>query len=160
VTYRRLHNAIDDMNITATGQVWCHRQRVDHGQPGRTNTVWGDTDCDGRNDGWISIDTSKEGWALYDDNGNYVGQRGWVKPKRDYKALELQVDRAWDGGGASMRPTRWPMGAATQGSGQLRYRLRRCRAHRELRQPLGQLRWLRLPGQRPATSSSSVAATR
>ena len=67
------------------------------GNPGRTNTVWGDTDCDGRNDGWISIDTSKEGWALYDDNGNYVGQRGWVKPKRDYKALELQVDRAWDG---------------------------------------------------------------
>ncbi|KAG1458919.1 hypothetical protein G6F57_014606 [Rhizopus arrhizus] len=85
------------MNITATGQCGAIDSVWIMGNPGRTNTVWGDTDCDGRNDGWISIDTSKEGWALYDDNGNYVGQRGWVKPKRDYKALELQVDRAWDG---------------------------------------------------------------
>lgn len=97
VTYRRLHDAIDDMNITATAQcgpvdsVWIM------GNPGRSNTVWGDTDCDGANDGWLTIDTAKEGWALYDDDGNYLGQTGWVKPKRDYKALELQVDRGWDG---------------------------------------------------------------
>ncbi|HDS1559142.1 TPA: TonB-dependent receptor [Stenotrophomonas maltophilia] len=97
VTYRRLHNAIDDMNITATGQCGAIDSVWIMGNPGRSNTVWGDTNCDGSNDGWISIDTSKEGWALYDDDGNYVGQRGWVKPKRDYKALELQVDRAWDG---------------------------------------------------------------
>jgi hypothetical protein len=97
VTYRRLNNAIDDMNITATGQCGAVDSVWIMGNPGRTNTVWGDTDCDGSNDGWISIDTSREGWALYDDDGNYVGQRGWVKPKRDYKALELQVDRAWDG---------------------------------------------------------------
>ena len=24
------------------------------------------------------------------------GQRGWSKPKRTYKALEFQLDRAWD----------------------------------------------------------------
>ncbi|SEU07145.1 TonB-dependent receptor [Stenotrophomonas indicatrix] len=97
VTYRRLSNAIDDMNITATGQCGAIDGVWIMGNPGRTNTVWGDTNCDGSNDGWIDIDTSREGWALYDDDGNYVGQRGWVKPKRDYKALELQVDRAWDG---------------------------------------------------------------
>jgi hypothetical protein len=26
----------------------------------------------------------------------YIGQRGWVKPKRTYSALEFQLNRAWD----------------------------------------------------------------
>ena len=34
---------------------------------------------------------------MYDSDGNYIGERGWVKPKRTYSALEFQVDRAWDG---------------------------------------------------------------
>jgi hypothetical protein len=42
------------------------------------------------------VDTSKEGWAMYDADGNYLGQRGWVKPKRTYTAMEFQLDRAWD----------------------------------------------------------------
>ena len=33
---------------------------------------------------------------MYDADGNYLGQRGWVKPKRTYAALELQLNRAWD----------------------------------------------------------------
>jgi hypothetical protein len=33
---------------------------------------------------------------MYDADGNYLGQRGWVKPKRTYAAVELQLDRAWD----------------------------------------------------------------
>ena len=97
-TYRKLHNAIDDMEITATAQCggdgyvgWVMAN------PGRPVTVWGDTDCDGSADGWITIDTSREGWALYDSDGNYLGQRGWVSPKRTYKALELQIDHPWDG---------------------------------------------------------------
>ena len=96
-TYRRLHNAIDDMEISATGKCggngyigWVM------GNPGKKNTVWGDTNCDGVADGWVTVDTSKEGWAMYDADGNYLGQRGWVKPKRTYTALEFQVDRAWD----------------------------------------------------------------
>ncbi len=64
--------------------------------PGRPVTVWGDTHCTGVNDGWITIDTSKQGWALYDSDGNYLGQRGWNEPKRTYEAIELQIDRAWD----------------------------------------------------------------
>lgn len=95
--YRRLNNAIDDMEISATPQCggdgyvgWVMAN------PGEKVTVWGDTNCDGTTDGWIDIDTSKEGWALYDAAGNYLGQRGWVEPKRTYKAIELQLDRAWD----------------------------------------------------------------
>jgi hypothetical protein len=96
--YRRLHDAIDDMEISATGACgedgyvgWVMAN------PGQDVTVWGDTDCNGDADGWVTVDTSKEGWAMYDTEGNYLGQRGWVKPKRTYKAVELQLDRAWDG---------------------------------------------------------------
>lgn len=112
--YRKLHNAIDDMEITATAQCgedgyigWVMAN------PGEEVTVWGDTDCDGESDGYLTVDTSKEGWALYDDiytlvlnddgeeeweytESVYKGQRGWTKPKRNYKAIELQIDRAWD----------------------------------------------------------------
>jgi outer membrane receptor protein involved in Fe transport len=105
-TYRKLHNAIDDMEISATGKCgpdgyigWVM------GNPGKKNTVWGDTNCDGTADGWVTVDTAKEGWAMYRQDGvdadgdpimTYVGQRGWVKPKRTYTALEFQLDRAWD----------------------------------------------------------------
>ncbi|MEP7186755.1 MAG: carboxypeptidase regulatory-like domain-containing protein [Rhodanobacter sp.] len=96
-TYRRLHNAIDDMEITATPQ--CGGDGYIGyvmANPGKKVTVYGDTNCDGTPDGYLTVDTSKEGWALYDSDGNYVGQRGWVKPKRTYAALEFQLDRAWD----------------------------------------------------------------
>jgi hypothetical protein len=96
-TYRRLHNAIDDMEISATAQCggdgyigWVMAN------PGQKVTVWGDTNCDGTPDGYLTVDTSKEGWAMYDADGNYLGQRGWVKPKRTYTAVEFQLDRAWD----------------------------------------------------------------
>jgi hypothetical protein len=95
--YRRLHNAIDDMEISATPQCggdgyigWVMAN------PGKKVTVWGDTNCDGTADGYLTIDTSKAGWAMYDSDGNYLGQRGWVKPKRTYEAIELQLDKAWD----------------------------------------------------------------
>ncbi|MGN2245405.1 TonB-dependent receptor domain-containing protein [Frateuria sp. GZRR35] len=105
-TYRRLHNAIDDMEISATAQCgedgyigWVMAN------PGKKVTVWGDTNCDGDADGYLTVDTSKEGWAMYRQDGvdadgdpimTYIGQRGWVKPKRTYTALEFQLDRAWD----------------------------------------------------------------
>ncbi|HET6436268.1 MAG TPA: TonB-dependent receptor, partial [Xanthomonadaceae bacterium] len=106
--YRKLHNAIDDMNITAThcgriGSTWVM------GNPGEDVTIWGDTDCDGTDDGYVTIDTSKGGYWTEADNyvfedgeWQYVdstptGQRGWTKPRRTYKALEFQLDRAWDG---------------------------------------------------------------
>jgi hypothetical protein len=95
--YRKLNNAIDDMEITATAQ--CGEDGYIGfvmANPGKVLSVYGDTDCDGEADGYIKVDTSKEGWALYDDDGDYIGQRGFVKPKRTYKALEFVLDRAWD----------------------------------------------------------------
>jgi outer membrane receptor for ferrienterochelin and colicin len=96
-TYRKLHNAIDDMEISATGKCgpngyigWVMAN------PGKKVTVWGDTNCDGTADGWVNVDTSKEGWAMFDAEGNYLGQRGWKKPKRTFGSVEFQVDRAWD----------------------------------------------------------------
>lgn len=105
--YRKLNNAIDDINITATH---CGRVRSTWvmANPGEDLTIWGDTDCDGVKDGYLTIDTSKAGYWTEADNYVYsggrwryvdstpTGQRGWVKPKRSYKALEFQVDRAWN----------------------------------------------------------------
>lgn len=105
--YRRLNNAIDDLEITDSG--FCHQDlngrrynRVPTsvgyvmGNPGEVMTVYVDTDCDGTADSYTNIDTASGGWALYDDDGTYVGQRGYVSPKRTYKALELVIDRVWD----------------------------------------------------------------
>ncbi|HET8554396.1 MAG TPA: TonB-dependent receptor [Rhodanobacteraceae bacterium] len=106
--YRKLHNAIDDINITAThcGRISSHWVMANPGQP---VTIWGDTDCDGTDDGYVTIDTSKGGYWTENDNYRYTNgeweyvnstggsQRGWVDPKRTYKAVELQVNRAWDG---------------------------------------------------------------
>lgn len=97
--YRRLHDAIDDMEITSNG-ILCDGEPGSVGfvmaNPGRTLTVYTDTDCDGVNDGYVDIDTSEAGWALYDDDGSYIGDRGWVKPRRSYRAVEFMIDRAWD----------------------------------------------------------------
>ena len=110
--YRELNNAIDDINITAT-----HCGRVASNwvmaNPGEEVTIWGDTDCDGVDDGYVSIDTSQGGYWTEADNYVYgpdedgelgwqydsstpTGQMGWAKPERTYKAIELQIDRAWD----------------------------------------------------------------
>ncbi|HET6633256.1 MAG TPA: TonB-dependent receptor [Rhodanobacteraceae bacterium] len=105
--YRKLHNAIDDININATkcGRVSSNWVMAN---PGEEVTIWGDTDCDGVDDGYLTIDTSKAGYWTENDNYEYIdgewqyvnstggSQRGWVKPKRTYKAIELQIDRAWD----------------------------------------------------------------
>lgn len=106
--YRELHNAIDDMNITATE---CGRipSRWVMGNPGEEVTIWGDTNCDGSADGYLTVDTSRGGYWVEDDIYKYIDgewqyaksvnghQIGWVKPERTYKAVELQLDRAWDG---------------------------------------------------------------
>lgn len=97
--YRELHNAIDDMEITSNGIV-CNGDTGYVGwvmaNPGEPVTVWGDSDCDGVSDSYITVDTSQEGWSLYDEEGNYVGDVGYPSPERTYKALEFQIDRAWD----------------------------------------------------------------
>lgn len=112
-TYRKLHNAIDDMLITSTGVI-CDGEPVSAGyvvaNPGEDVTLYTDTDCDGANDGYVTVDTSKAGYAVYedyytgeiDDDGNrvtdsrYIGDIGYAHPKRSTRSLEFVVDRAWD----------------------------------------------------------------
>jgi hypothetical protein len=97
--YRKLNNAIDDMEISSTGTL-CGGEPVPAGfvmgNPGEPVTVFADTDCDDVNDSFVTIDTAVAGWALFDDAGNYAGEVGYDKPNRSYKALELVLDRAWD----------------------------------------------------------------
>jgi hypothetical protein len=97
--YRKLNNAIGDMEITSTGIV-CDGEPVGAGfvmgNPGEPLTLLSDTNCDGENDALVTIDTGSAGWAMFDEDGNYIGDVGYPKPKRDYKALEFMIDRAWD----------------------------------------------------------------
>ncbi len=106
-TYRKLTNAIDDMAITSTG-IMCDGEPVSNGyimgNPGRVATIFSDTDCDGENDTFVDVNTSVTGWAMYDSDGNYLGDQPYQKARRHYKAIELAVDRAWDG--------KWLMNAA------------------------------------------------
>ena len=106
-TYRKLTNAIDDMAITSTG-IMCDGEPVSNGyvmaNPGRTATIFSDTDCDGENDAFVKVNTSQTGWAMYNSDGDYLGDQPYEKPRRNYKALEFALDRAWDG--------KWLMNAA------------------------------------------------
>jgi len=106
-TYRKLHNAIDDMEISSTGVV-CDGEPVSNGfimgNPGKKATIFSDTDCDGENDAFVNVDTSRAGWAIFDPDGNYLGDVGFATPRRSYKSLEFDIDRAWDG--------KWSMNAA------------------------------------------------
>ncbi len=60
--YRKLNNAIDDMEITSTGIV-CDGEPVGAGfvmgNPGEPLTILTDTNCDGENDALVTIDTGE-----------------------------------------------------------------------------------------------------
>ena len=89
-TYRKLTNAIDDMEISSTG-IMCDGEPVSNGyvmaNPGRTATIFSDTDCDGENDAFVDVDTSPAGWAMYDSDGNYLGDQPYEKPRRDLQGI-------------------------------------------------------------------------
>lgn len=90
-TYRRMPNAMDDVRINALcgvrhGNVW------PIANPGDELTLWGTTAMGCAQDGWVTIDTSREGYIMAGSEKVI----GYSKPKRTYKALEFQIDRAWD----------------------------------------------------------------
>ncbi|WP_129135492.1 TonB-dependent receptor [Luteimonas sp. YGD11-2] len=90
-TYRRMPNAMDDVRINALcgqrhGTLW------PIANPGDELTLWGTTEMGCAQDGWVTIDTSKEGYITVGSNRII----GYADPKRTYKALEFQIDRAWD----------------------------------------------------------------
>ncbi|WP_374556066.1 carboxypeptidase regulatory-like domain-containing protein [Thermomonas sp.] len=91
-TYRRMPNAMDDIRINHTpcGPVGFNLWPI--GNPGEKLTIWGDASIGCDTEGWITIDTSKDGY-IKGGSGEVIG---YSKPKRTYKALEFQIDRAWD----------------------------------------------------------------
>ena len=90
-TYRRMPNAMDDVRINALCGVR-HSNLWPIANPGEELTLWGTTALGCAQDGWVTIDTSKEGYMKAGSNEII----GYSKPKRTYKALEFQIDRAWD----------------------------------------------------------------
>ena len=90
-TYREMENALDDIRINALcgtrhGNLW------PIANPGDKLTLWGTKAMGCAEDGWVTIDTSKEGYMTTGSNRII----GYSKPKRTYKSIEVQIDRAWD----------------------------------------------------------------
>jgi hypothetical protein len=90
-TYRRMPNAMDDVRINALCGVR-HGTLWPIANPGEELTLWGTTAMGCAQDGWVTIDTSREGYITVGSNRIV----GYAKPRRTYKAVEFQIDRAWD----------------------------------------------------------------
>jgi len=91
-TYRRMTRALDDMRINYTPCGPTGSTLWPIANPGESLTIWGDASIGCAEEGWITIDTATSGYRK-GGSGEVVG---YSKPKRTYKAVELQIDRAWD----------------------------------------------------------------
>ncbi len=87
-TYRKVTRAVEDARIShVEGCPW-YSGDWPIINPGETNTLW----CPTTND-WVTFDSSVDG---YKATGSGIIM-GYKKPRRTYKAVEFQLDRAWDG---------------------------------------------------------------
>ncbi|MDX3931685.1 MAG: TonB-dependent receptor [Stenotrophomonas sp.] len=91
-TYRRMTRALDDMRLNHTPCGPTGSTLWPIANPGESLTIWGDSSIGCAEEGWITIDTANSGYRK-GGSGEVVG---YSKPKRTYKALEFQLDRAWD----------------------------------------------------------------
>jgi hypothetical protein len=91
-TYREVNRAVEDTRINHIAGCPSYFQDDSASgfpiiNPGETNTLW----CE--NEGkWVTFDSSVDG---YEASGSGAIM-GYKKPKRTYKAVEFQLDRAWD----------------------------------------------------------------
>jgi hypothetical protein len=86
-TYREVTRAVEDVRINhVEGCPW-YSGDWPIMNPGETTTLW----CPTTND-WVTFDSSKDGYKAL-GSGNVMGYK---RPKRTYKAVEFQIDRAWD----------------------------------------------------------------
>lgn len=91
-TYRRMERALDDIRINHTPCGPTGSTLFPIGNPGESLTIWGDESIGCETEGWITIDTSRDGYRK-GGSGEVIG---YSDPERTYKAIELQIDRAWD----------------------------------------------------------------
>jgi hypothetical protein len=86
-TYRRMTRAVEDVSIRhVEGCPW-YSGDWPILNPGETNTLW----CPDTED-WVTFDNSVDGYKAL-GSGEILG---YSKPRRTYKAVEFQLDRAWD----------------------------------------------------------------
>jgi hypothetical protein len=90
-TYRKMEGALDDVRINALCGVR-HGTLFPIANPGEELTLWGTTAMGCAQDGWVTVDTAEAGYITVGSNRIV----GYSDPRRTYKAVELQVDRAWD----------------------------------------------------------------
>ena len=87
-TYRRMTRAVEDVRINhVEGCPW-YSGDWPIMNPGESTTLW----CPDTND-WVTFDSSQDGYQAT-GSGNILGYK---RPKRTYKGVEFQLDRAWDG---------------------------------------------------------------
>lgn len=86
-TYRELNRAVEDVRINhVEGCPW-YSGDWPILNPGEVNTLWCPT-----TEEWVTFDSSVDGYQAL-GSGLIMGYK---KPKRTYKAIEFQLDRAWD----------------------------------------------------------------
>ncbi|MFT3761592.1 MAG: TonB-dependent receptor [Pseudoxanthomonas sp.] len=87
-TFRKVTRAVEDVSIRHVEGCDWYSGDWPILNPGEKNTLWcPDTES------WVTFDSSKDGYIT--SGSNIV--MGYKKPRRTYKAVELQLDRAWDG---------------------------------------------------------------
>jgi hypothetical protein len=86
-TYREVTRAVEDVSIRhVEGCPW-YSGDWPILNPGETNTLW----CPDTEE-WVTFDNSEDGY-IASGSGLVMGYK---KPRRTYKAVEFQLDRAWD----------------------------------------------------------------
>lgn len=86
-TYRKMTRAVEDVRTNHVEGCDWYSGDWPILNPGETNTLWcPDTDS------WVTFDNSTDGYQAT-GSGTVMGYK---KPRRTYKAVEFQLDRAWD----------------------------------------------------------------
>ena len=86
-TFRKVTRAVEDARIShVEGCPW-YSGDWPIINPGETNTLW----CPNTND-WVTFDSAVDGYKATGSGLIF----GYKKPRRTYKAVEFQLDRAWD----------------------------------------------------------------
>ncbi|GAA0887697.1 TonB-dependent receptor [Rhodanobacter soli] len=88
VTYRKMTRAVEDVRTNHVEGCDWYSGDWPILNPGEKSTLW----CPDTNS-WVTFDGSKDGYKAL-GSGTIMGYK---KPRRTYKAVELQLDRAWDG---------------------------------------------------------------
>ena len=87
-TYRKMTRAVEDVRINHVDGCPWYSGDWPIMNPGESTTLWcPDTE------NWVTFDSSKDGYVA---TGSGLVM-GYKKPRRVYKGMEFQLDRAWDG---------------------------------------------------------------